>query len=388
MTDVVFLEKSKRLISSSKDTFVRVWDLDMQSCIQILVGHRGDIWSLDVDPLERYLVSGSADPVLHVYTIIENTDEKGTTAPIEDSELLANGITVGKGGKWDVLKPLGTIKRNSSDRAVTIRFDASGTLLGCQVAGKTVEIYRVTDESEAMKRLKRRKKRKREKASKATAGKSEITATAARDDNSSKIQDGQTVKDEEIGASDKFQLMQTIRLKQKIRSFCFSPLPPKKGTLATLAFSLHNNSIEVHDLLEESSSRVYAVEIPGHRSDVRVAILSQDDTLLMTSSHNAVKIWNSQSCACLHTVESGYGLSGVFVPGNNHAIIGTKAGKLEIVDVRASERSEAVEAHLGAVWSISPLADGSGFVSGSADHDVKFWEYEIDQVLHSEKNLI
>lgn len=29
------------------------------------------------------------------------------------------------------------------------------------------------------------------------------------------------------------------------------------------------------------------------------------------------------------------------------------------------------------VWSVVALPDGSGFVSGSADHDVKFWEWEV-----------
>lgn len=29
------------------------------------------------------------------------------------------------------------------------------------------------------------------------------------------------------------------------------------------------------------------------------------------------------------------------------------------------------------VWSVVPLPDGSGFVSCSADHSVKFWEWEI-----------
>ena len=29
------------------------------------------------------------------------------------------------------------------------------------------------------------------------------------------------------------------------------------------------------------------------------------------------------------------------------------------------------------LWSVVPLPDGSGFVSCSADHSVKFWEWEI-----------
>ncbi len=50
---------------------------------------------------------------------------------------------------------------------------------------------------------------------------------------------------------------------------------------------------------------------------------------------------------------------------------------IDILDVGASERLESVVAHGGAVWSLAALPDGSGFVSGSADHDVKFWEWEI-----------
>ena len=52
-------------------------------------------------------------------------------------------------------------------------------------------------------------------------------------------------------------------------------------------------------------------------------------------------------------------------------------GTIDILDVGASERLESVAAHSGPVWSLAALPDGSGFVSGSADHNVKFWEWEI-----------
>ena len=29
------------------------------------------------------------------------------------------------------------------------------------------------------------------------------------------------------------------------------------------------------------------------------------------------------------------------------------------------------------VWSVVALPDSSGFLSASADHDVKFWEWEL-----------
>jgi WD40 repeat protein len=38
-----------------------------------------------------------------------------------------------------------------------------------------------------------------------------------------------------------------------------------------------------------------------------------------------------------------------------------------------------LEAHGGPVRSIAALPNENGFVTGSADHDVKFWEYQINQ---------
>lgn len=290
----------------------------------------------------------------------------------KDAEIVDGQSKETARSKWDVLVPVGSIKRQSTDRVSTLKFNNTGSLLGCQVAGKTVEIYRIRDESEAVKKAKRRKKRKREKATKAlkgdnTEGPAEVTN---QDDDAEDVS-------EVISASDEFQLLQIVRLKQKLSSFAFSPTQAKKGIVGTISLALQNNSLEVYDLQEGSSSRVHSIELSGHRSDIRVAALSADSTTLMTASHNAVKIWNPRSGVCLRTVESGYGLCGTFVPGNRQVILGTKAGGLEIFDIAGAQRLQVLEAHGGAVWSLAPMPDGSGVVSGSADHDVKFWEYEL-----------
>jgi len=36
-----------------------------------------------------------------------------------------------------------------------------------------------------------------------------------------------------------------------------------------------------------------------------------------------------------------------------------------------------LQCSMAQVWSLVALPDGSGFVSCSADHDVKFWEWEV-----------
>jgi U3 small nucleolar RNA-associated protein 12 len=63
--------------------------------------------------------------------------------------------------------------------------------------------------------------------------------------------------------------------------------------------------------------------------------------------------------------------------GNRHAVIGTKEGTLDLIDVGSGELVTSVEAHKGAIWAVTPLPDNSGLVSGSADKEAKFWEWEV-----------
>lgn len=72
----------------------------------------------------------------------------------------------------------------------------------------------------------------------------------------------------------------------------------------------------------------------------------------------------------------GYGLCGLFAPGNKYAVVGTKEGTFEIIDVRSGACVQVVKAHGDAVRSFSSLPDGSGFVSSSSDQEIKFWEYQ------------
>ncbi|XP_058083541.1 uncharacterized protein LOC131231393 isoform X2 [Magnolia sinica] len=362
VTDLVFLDSGKKLVSCSKDKFLRVWDLDTQHCMQIISGHHSEIWSMDVDPEERYLVTGSADLELRFYKV--------------KHQLYPTGIDTMNGGdtsqdKWEVLKQFGEIQRQSKDRVATVRFNKSGNLLACQVAGKIIEIFRVLDEVESKRKAKRRIQRKREKTS--AKGTAEATENGDAD-----LVSQQEVSIPNAVVSDVFKFLQVLRTSKKICSFSFCPtVPPTKGTLATLALSLNNNLLETYLIQDSTTAKALAIDLPGHRSDVRSVTLSSDNTLLMSTSHNAVKIWNPSTGACLRTIESGYGLCSSFVPSNRYALVGTKSGALEIIDVGSGSCTEVLEAHAGSVRSIASIPDGSGFVTGSADHEVKFWEYQL-----------
>ncbi|KAK6943894.1 WD40 repeat [Dillenia turbinata] len=368
VTDVVFLESGKKLVSSSKDKFLRVWDLETQHCMQIIGGHHSEIWSIDIDPEERYLVTGSADLELRFYTVkhelgvnehVSSLEEKGT---LTDGDLSAEN-------RWEVLRHFGEIPRQSKkERVASVRFNKPGNLLACQVAGRTVEIFRVLDEAKSKHKAKRRMRRKKEKK----AAKGEVHAI----ENGDAIHETGEVDVPIVTVTDVFKLLQTVRASKNISSISFCPITSKRS-LATLAMSLNNNLLEIYSIEKDSNVKTLSIELPGHRSVVRSLALSSDNTLLLSTSHNAVKIWNPSSCTCLRTIDSGYGLCSSFLPHCNdkYAVVGTKAGTLEVFDVWSGTQVDVVEAHGGAIQSIAMIPEENGFVTGSADHEVKFWEF-------------
>uniref|UniRef100_A0A2P2JB97 WD-repeat protein n=2 Tax=Rhizophora mucronata TaxID=61149 RepID=A0A2P2JB97_RHIMU len=368
VTDLVFLESVKKLVSSSKDKFLRVWDLETQHCMQIISGHHSEIWSMDVDPEERYLVTGSADPELRVYTLRHEFVGGHTVANVNGTATVTNG-DLSSLNKWEVLKQFGEIQRQNKDRVATVRFNKLGNLLACQVAGKIVDVFRVLNEAEAKHKAKRRLHRKKEKKS----AKEAVDITENKD---AKIMAEENGNTNTIIVSDVFKLFQTVRAGKKICSISFSPFTPK-NSMATLALSLNNNLVEFYSIESSMTTKTLAIELQGHRSDIRSLTLSSDNTLLMSTSHNAVKFWNPSTGSCLRTIDSGYGLCSLIVPNNKYALVGTKDGKIEIIDIGSGTCIEVVEAHGGSVRSIAGIPNENGFITGSADHDMKFWEYQL-----------
>ena len=104
---------------------------------------------------------------------------------------------------------------------------------------------------------------------------------------------------------------------------------------------------------------------------------SSDDTCIASGSAESVKIWNKASQQCVVTMPSGYALCCAFVPGDRHVLVGTKTGALQLFELSSASKLAEVQAHEGAVWGLSVSPDRRGLVTGSADHSVKFWEFEL-----------
>lgn len=57
------------LISTSKDTLLKLWDLSTQHCMQTVVAHRSEVWSMDLSPQQNLIFTGSGEGDLKAWKI-------------------------------------------------------------------------------------------------------------------------------------------------------------------------------------------------------------------------------------------------------------------------------------------------------------------------------
>uniref|UniRef100_A0A6A7G9N2 WD40 repeat-like protein n=2 Tax=Hirondellea gigas TaxID=1518452 RepID=A0A6A7G9N2_9CRUS len=359
VTDVAFLEKSGRIVSSSKDGFVKLWEMETQHCVQTLTGHRSEVWCFVINSDETRLITGSADNQLRIWRLVNPSNRKNAHDAMDTSS--------------DYQEPavyLGSLQRSGRKRVCQLSMNSRGNLLFCLGVDKMIEVFRVRSDEEIRKKMKRGRKRKREKLK--LQGKS--------------LDDAKTAADsDEPTPTDIFSEILPLRAHHRISSFSIlpnsSPVTSFTPQIERILVALSNNSILLYDLdlsdEENLFKRRKKIELAGHRYGVRSVCLSKDDTLIMTTSNDQVKIWNSRSQQCIQTLESGYGLCCAFAPGSRHAIIGTKEGNVEVYDLGAASLVQKVKAHDGAVWSLDCRANERGFATGGSDHTVKFWDYEL-----------
>lgn len=76
---------------------MKLWDLTTQHCMQTVVAHQAEIWSMDVDPVGELIFTGSTDGELKAWSIDTDglgegvrTNESGEVRTLheEDSVLL------------------------------------------------------------------------------------------------------------------------------------------------------------------------------------------------------------------------------------------------------------------------------------------------------------
>lgn len=136
---------------------------------------------------------------------------------------------------------------------------------------------------------------------------------------------------------DKFTLWCQIHSPSKIKSFSFPSGASAEeslsaGTKPTVSVLIHSsaNAISTYSVpLPPSTGKpakegipesklLAAIDLPGHRADVRCLDVSGGDDLVASGSNGQIKVWNLKTLACVRTMETGYAICLRWLPGDRH----------------------------------------------------------------------
>ena len=358
------------ILTTSKDALIKLWDLGSQHCIETHVAQRnGECWAMAVNMKSDGCITAGNDGELRVWTI----DTKGLTQ-------LSSSSTDDPEKKY--LYERGTLYRHGKDRTLGIAYHASGDYLAVHGTDKAIEILSIRTPSEVQKSLARKRRRRREKAIADSVKESKTNGDdGVKDD---------AAEDEIVASvSDVLVPYMIIRTGGKLRSLDWANI--RVGKTIQILAATTNNQLEIYDIPAKQKekrfksdephdyNRVFSVDMPGHRTDIRSVALSSDDRMLASASNGNLKVWNVRTQSCIRTLECGYALCSSFLPGDKIVVVGNRNGELELFDIASSTLIDTVKAHDGPVWTLHVHPDGKSVVTGSADKSAKFWSFEIVQ---------
>ncbi len=356
----------KLIASTSKDALVKIWDLDTRHCVQTIVGHRSEIWSMAVindrnEPSKVRLYTGAADELIRGYRISVNTSGDATNDEVQQ-------VKVNVDHTQEIFKYFGCIKRSAGlDRCTSLSINSAKNVLAAQSAGKTIDVsvyllpiiliilllslflsvsvsfvlqlFKIRDATESKKKMKRRVKRVKTKSEQSSSG------NFVDDDEAAEGGTDEVAQDDTLPASsqsdlllvDELEVLSTIRCSSKVRSFAFNPMPSSISE-DTALISLTNNTLELykvpHGIHLGIPSKSSIIDLQGHRSDVRGLSVSTDGNVIASCSAESVKLWSSRSLATTGTCfVEGYCISTCFAPGGRYVLTGTKDGRLQVSNV-------------------------------------------------------
>lgn len=356
------------LLTTSKDARIKIWNLESQHCIETHIAQsNGECWALTVSPDGSGCVTAGNDGELKVWSI----DLRG---------LIKSALRVEEETDHIYLRERGFLYRQGKDRTIGVTFHPRGKYIAAHGSEKAIELWRIRSESEVQKTLARKRKRRREKMHAAQDG-------TLKDD----LVNGDTAPENLTTAdvTDVIVPYVIVRTSGKVRSVDWNRGRSSKAIQLLSANT--NNELEMYSITTKQAekkskseeppdySRTLAVDLPGHRTDVRSVALSSDDRMLASSSNGSLKIWNVRTQTCIRTLDCGYALCSSFLPGDKIVVVGNRNGELEMFDIASSTLIETVKAHDGPIWTLHVHPDGRSMATGSADKSAKFFDFEVIQ---------
>lgn len=357
------------IISSSLDpvSTLKFWDLQTQHCFCTIPGNASGVWSFIIIKNGTRLIAGTSGAELRVYSLefTSSTDQSDTTEG--DSSETEFGLRV---------KHLGNILRNSSaisNRVQDIVCDKEESLIICHSIDRNIELYGIRSDEEASHYAKKKEK----KAARRLAKRKSVGDDLEMEPQESSSEP-QSIVDREYNRKFGFR-----RLDDKVKAVTIM----KSGEKYKVAAMLSSNKIESFFIHTDSDTveQISKIDYVSHRSDVRSVSISQNNSTIMSASKESLKIWLIDCLSCIATIETENVTCCTFANAlnitrnceNRFALVGTKTGSLQIIDLAESRIVETIDVcdESKPLNCIFVRPDRNGVVCGGEDGIVRFYNY-------------
>ena len=295
-------DKEICLLSSSKDTLIKIWSIESMECLETAIGHRGEIWDfclVDTPEVNKKSILSAGNDGVMVW--------------------LVDFTNIGRTDKSCFLE-------STLTNARTVALKMFGSILFTATASKCV-MYTLGS------------KRKEAKLSY-----------------------------KQICESFHQSFVKSIALVKRTKE-------TMKYVVCTV-----NNALEVNLLNTESNSveSLICADKKGHKHEIRICAISQDDMFIATASKTEIIVWNiknRQNPLFVRNIELIGTRSLIFVPGNQFILAGDEKGKLHTIEVD-NDNTEEINAHQSQLWQIQCLSDNKGIIT-CGDKRLNLYQFKL-----------
>jgi WD40 repeat protein len=372
--DVLMLSTdAKKLITGSRDTTIKVWDLQSGECLQTLEGHSNRISALEFTPDQKRLVSGAEDKTLKVWdlgtgkcltTLYGHGGAVGAIALTSSGKHVISASDDATVKVWDLTKHYPNVQLNrhrARISALAVTPNDKKVISGSFDGGMKVWDF---ESHECLYTLE--------------AHSGEINAIGV-------TPDGKTIVS---GSSDKLLKVWNLESGE-----CRATLAGHDGEIYTIALS--GDGKQIVSGSEDGTLRVWTLDnsesisiLEGHhwQSVSSISISSDGKRMISADKFGTLRIWNFNTGQCIATLEGHTGVVCAMLTSDGRTIISrSNDNVLKIWDAETGNCLNALETYgwpfYFAFGFTAPMS--KHIVALSPDNTVTVWNLESRQNMYS-----